>query len=70
MLFKNVKTMFQEEINGLNLGGIGIPKVNISCQLQHLEKNREISLFDLQIVSFWALKKAPRIAEIENFAIS
>jgi hypothetical protein len=42
----------QEEVNGPNVGGISIPKVNISCQQQPLEKNKEKALFDLQIVNF------------------
>jgi hypothetical protein len=39
------------------------PKPRISCQLQPIEMNKKMSLFDLQTVGFLALKNATIIAE-------
>jgi hypothetical protein len=50
-----------------NLGGIRILKMNMACQTSIPKRNKEMSLFDLQTVTFWQLKNAPRIADFETF---
>jgi hypothetical protein len=38
------------------VGGISIQKLNIACQLEMVETNKKMFLFDLQAVSFWVQK--------------
>jgi hypothetical protein len=48
----------------LRLTGINIQELNISCQLQDLENNKEKALFDLHTVGFWALKNPTLMEDV------
>jgi hypothetical protein len=49
------------------MGALGPSKARVSCQTSIPKQNKEMSLFDLQTVTFWQLKNAPRIADFETF---
>ena len=50
-------------------GLLGLQKRDVSCQLHPIEKNKDMALFDLQIISFWASKNASELAEIMTSGI-
>jgi len=46
---------------------LGHPEVEHILPIQLPEKNKEMFLFDLQIVGYWVSKNATKIAEIATF---
>jgi len=63
--FKNNVTGRKSVWNHPNNGVFGPSKARISCQIKLLENNKEMFLFDLHTVGFWALKNARSIADNE-----
>ena len=59
---ESLGTILAEKILGFDL--------RISCQFQPIERNKEMSLFDLQTVGFWDSKNATLIAEIVTIGVT